>query len=220
MRTFRLIFVLAIAGFACAAGPTVAGAATFYTLNVNAAGNGSGVLHGSSIGCAPTAGKDVGPCTINENAGNSVTLTATASKGSVFDGWSGGGCSGTGACTVVMNSNITLTARFTLSRVSAPRVRNLSISSSHTTSLALTCHGPSSCVGTVQLTTTKANGGLLTAASSNYTIAAGSSRNVRLTIRGAALALAAKNHQRLRATAIVAPNGGQPQTWAVTLKFA
>jgi hypothetical protein len=138
----------------------------------------------------------------------------------VFDGWSGGGCSGTGACTVVMNRNITLTARFTLSRVSAPRVRTLSVSSSHTTSLSLTCHGPSSCVGSVQLTTTTSNGTLITAADSNYTIAAGSTRRVLLRISGRALSLAAKNHQRLRGTAIVAPNDGKPQTWAVTLKFA
>jgi Divergent InlB B-repeat domain len=220
VRSARLIFLLVIAAFVCAGGLAVAAAPTFFTLNVNAAGDGSGVIHGSSIDCAPTAGKDVGPCTINESAGNSVTLTATANRGSVFDGWSGDGCSGTGACTVVMNQNITLTARFTLSRVSAPKVRTLLVSTSHRTSLPLTCHGPGSCVGTVQLTTTTSNGTLITAASSNYTIAAGSRRSVQLTISGRALALAAKNHQRLRATAIVAPNDGQPQTWAVTLKFA
>jgi P pilus assembly chaperone PapD len=41
-----------------------------------------------------------------------VTLTATPSQGSSFTGWSGGGCSGTGACRVTLNSDQTATATF------------------------------------------------------------------------------------------------------------
>ena len=33
-----------------------------------------------------------------------VTLTATPASGSTFAGWSGGGCSGTGTCTVTLSS--------------------------------------------------------------------------------------------------------------------
>src|SRR5205807_2293496 len=40
------------------------------------------------------------------------TLTATPAAGSMFTGWSGGGCAGTGACTVTMNAATTVTAGF------------------------------------------------------------------------------------------------------------
>ena len=41
-----------------------------------------------------------------------VTLTAVADAGSVFAGWSGGGCSGTGTCTVTLTEATTVTATF------------------------------------------------------------------------------------------------------------
>ena len=44
----------------------------------------------------------------------SVTLTAAAATGSTFTGWSGAGCSGTGACTVTMDAAKNVTANFTL----------------------------------------------------------------------------------------------------------
>lgn len=42
-----------------------------------------------------------------------MTLTATADSGSTFDGWSGGGCSGTGTCIVTLSSDTAVTASFT-----------------------------------------------------------------------------------------------------------
>ncbi len=39
-----------------------------------------------------------------------VTLTAVEDAGSIFDGWSGGGCSGTGPCVITTNSDIEVTA--------------------------------------------------------------------------------------------------------------
>jgi len=45
--------------------------------------------------------------------GPPVTLTATPSGGSEFKGWSGGGCSGIGLCTVFSSPGLTVvTARF------------------------------------------------------------------------------------------------------------
>jgi uncharacterized protein (TIGR03437 family) len=71
-----------------------------FTLTATTAGNGSG-----SISANPP-----GP---SYPAGTVVTLTATPAAGSTFAGWSGA-CSGTGSCTVTMNSNEAVTAQFNL----------------------------------------------------------------------------------------------------------
>jgi hypothetical protein len=44
--------------------------------------------------------------------GTPVTLTAVADVGSTFDGWSGGGCTGTGTCMITMNTDTAVTASF------------------------------------------------------------------------------------------------------------
>ena len=49
-----------------------------------------------------------------------VTLTATPEAGSVFAGWSGGGCSDTGGCTVTVNAGTAITATFNLAAAGAP----------------------------------------------------------------------------------------------------
>ena len=41
-----------------------------------------------------------------------ITLTASPDTGSVFDGWSGSGCSGTGDCVLTMTADTTVTASF------------------------------------------------------------------------------------------------------------
>lgn len=45
-------------------------------------------------------------------AGSSVTLAATPNSGSKFLGWTGGGCSGTGECTVTVNGRVNVQAQF------------------------------------------------------------------------------------------------------------
>src|SRR5207244_8485831 len=63
-----------------------------FTLTVNKAGTGSGTVTSSP------AGIDCGTsCSADYASGTLVTLTAAASAGSTFTGWSGG-CSGTGDC--------------------------------------------------------------------------------------------------------------------------
>ncbi|HLQ65404.1 MAG TPA: FG-GAP-like repeat-containing protein, partial [bacterium] len=100
-------------------GPTTV-AATFtlqttsYTLTVNKAGTGTGTVISSetppSISCGPTCAT----ASASYPSGTVVTLTASAASGSTFAGWTGGGCTGTGPCTVTMNASTTVSATFTV----------------------------------------------------------------------------------------------------------
>jgi hypothetical protein len=72
---------------------------------VTKTGSGSGSVAGAGIDCGAT-------CTRDYDDGTEVTLTATAAPGSRFTGWTGGGCTGTGACTVTMSAARTVTASF------------------------------------------------------------------------------------------------------------
>src|SRR4029077_2977599 len=53
-------------------------------------------------------------CTNAFDYGTVVTLTATADAGSVFTGWTGAGCSGTGTCVVTVDAAHSVTATFGL----------------------------------------------------------------------------------------------------------
>jgi hypothetical protein len=77
------------------------------TLTVAKAGSGTGTVTSSP------AGLDCGAvCAYTYPPAKLVTLTASPSAGSVFSGWSGGGCSGTAPCSLVGNVPATVTATF------------------------------------------------------------------------------------------------------------
>ncbi len=78
------------------------GLAVNYSLAASTAGSGSGILSGTncSTGTYPT--------------GTTVTCTETAAAGSLFTGWSGGTCSGTGSCSFTLGSNSSVVANFSL----------------------------------------------------------------------------------------------------------
>jgi uncharacterized repeat protein (TIGR02543 family) len=89
-------------------GITVAGGSqSTFPLTVTKAGNGAGTVTSSSggINCGST-------CSATFASGALVTLSAAASSGSTFAGWSGAGCSGTSSCTVTMSTAQTVTATF------------------------------------------------------------------------------------------------------------
>jgi hypothetical protein len=71
------------------------------------AGTGSG-----SVAVSP-AGALCGSDCYSYASGTVVTLTATPGSNSTFEGWSGGGCSGTGECEIAITSNVSVTATFT-----------------------------------------------------------------------------------------------------------
>jgi Divergent InlB B-repeat domain/RTX calcium-binding nonapeptide repeat (4 copies) len=70
-------------------------------------GGGAGTVTSSPSGI--NCGAD---CTETYDHNTVVTLTAAASAGSRFSGWSGEGCSGTGTCVVTMNATRNVTATF------------------------------------------------------------------------------------------------------------
>ncbi len=76
-------------------------------LTVQKGGTGVGIVTGVGISC----GSD---CSHVASVGASITLTATPQAGSVFSGWSGGGCSGTGTCSVSLTSALSVVALFSL----------------------------------------------------------------------------------------------------------
>ena len=83
--------------------------AVLYTITVAKTGTGAGTVSGSpgSIDCGST-------CSSELVEGTKVTLTATPAEGSVFDHWSGGGCSGFGPCEVTLKGARSVKAKFTV----------------------------------------------------------------------------------------------------------
>jgi hypothetical protein len=80
-----------------------------HDLQVARAGAGSGSVSSNPAGIS--CGTD---CVESYDAHTMVTLTAVADPDSTFMGWSGGGCSGAGACVVTMDSAVSVTATFAL----------------------------------------------------------------------------------------------------------
>jgi YVTN family beta-propeller protein len=80
------------------------------TLTVVEAGTGAGLVTSkpAGINCSSTSNQCAAPFA----AGSQVTLSASASVGSSFSGWSGSGCSGTGTCQVTLSADTTVTATF------------------------------------------------------------------------------------------------------------
>jgi len=78
-----------------------------FTLTVSKSGTGNGTVTSSPAGI--NCGSD---CTEDFKVGTKITLKAKADTNSTFTGWSGGGCSGTGTCVVIMNADIAVTAAF------------------------------------------------------------------------------------------------------------
>ena len=80
--------------------------ATLYTVTVRKAGTGSGTVASSpsALNCGST-------CSASLASGSSLALSATATTGSAFTGWSGA-CTGTGSCALVIDAAKSVTATF------------------------------------------------------------------------------------------------------------
>jgi hypothetical protein len=75
-----------------------------YTLGVSLTGSGVGSVTGGGISCPSN-------CVGTYREGSLVTLSALPNGGSTFAGWSGA-CSGTGACSVILSADQSISANF------------------------------------------------------------------------------------------------------------
>ena len=71
-------------------------------LTVTTQGTGQGIVESDPAGI--TCGSGWTDCSADYDQGSLVALTATPDLGSIFSGWSGSGCIGTGECVVSMDS--------------------------------------------------------------------------------------------------------------------
>ncbi|NOY62135.1 MAG: hypothetical protein GXP10_03075 [Gammaproteobacteria bacterium] len=78
-----------------------------YPLIVSKAGGGSGTITSNPAGIA--CGVD---CAADYLSGATVTLIARVDAGSIFTGWSGGGCNGAGRCQLTMDASTSVLATF------------------------------------------------------------------------------------------------------------
>jgi hypothetical protein len=101
-------------------------------LSVTKNGTGTGTIFSdqSGINCGTS-------CIAIYSGGTVVNLTATASVGSAFAGWSGGGCSGTDTCNATLNVDRAVTATFN----KVPPTVSFTVTSSGTGSGTVTCNG-------------------------------------------------------------------------------
>jgi hypothetical protein len=86
---------------------TVNGSGSSSTLNVSKTGTGSGTVTSNTAGIS--CGND---CTETYSGPTTVTLTANPGGSSVFTGWLGGRCTGTGQCVVSVSGITNVTATF------------------------------------------------------------------------------------------------------------
>jgi hypothetical protein len=161
-------------------------------LTVTNAGTGSG-----SVTC------DGGACASTYPDGTTVTLAATAASGSTFAGFSGGGCSGTGACVVTMVADTTVTATFTANPPPPPppppaetagtaKAAATASVKSGKAALKLTCSG-GACKGTLKLTA-KVGGKNKVIGKASFSLASGASETLNVKLSGPAKQELAKGH--------------------------
>jgi hypothetical protein len=78
-----------------------------FNLSVTKAGLGAGLVTSTPEGIV--CGAD---CATSYVSGSTVNLVAGSEESSIFVGWSGGGCSGTGVCTLTITADTVVTATF------------------------------------------------------------------------------------------------------------
>ena len=134
------------------------------TVQGKGTGNGRVTSIPSGINCDLSGSDGGGECSEYFDSDTEVKLTAEEAEDSTFDGWSGGGCSGTDDCTVTMDQAHTVIATFMkIPDITIPTVTIKSPTSADTyttTSSSLSIGGTASDdVGVTQVTWANDRGG-------------------------------------------------------------
>src|SRR5262245_29205685 len=81
-----------------------------HAVTIRISGNGSGTVQSTPTGidCGGSGCSGIFP------SGTSITLHATPDAGSQFGGWTGGGCSGTDDCSVIVSGDMDIQPAFVL----------------------------------------------------------------------------------------------------------
>ncbi|MCB1606270.1 MAG: hypothetical protein KDI71_04750, partial [Xanthomonadales bacterium] len=157
-------------------------------------GTGTGTVSGPGISCTINAGGGSGDCTEAYTAGTNVTLTASATGGSTFTGWSGS-CSGASpTCNLTMSQARTATASFNAPSASSifdngfedglpPTISDVADQAidedTATVALAFTVSDPDTPPANLQVTATSSNVGLVPNLPQNLVLAgSGSNRSI------------------------------------------
>jgi hypothetical protein len=110
------------AGGLCDIGAFEAGAPPPRTLTVTTSGTGSGTVTGQGIDCGGAGHTDCSETVAN---GTSIALTATPAAGSSFTTFTGGGCGAASPCTVTMDADKSVDAKFNQTPPAPPSVTNI-----------------------------------------------------------------------------------------------
>ena len=149
---------------------------------------------GGTISGSPALSQSSGTWTqtYSTSPHQTVTLTATPNTGYSFTGWSNGPCSGTGTCTITMDSNYSITANFAINSYTVAYNGNgsdggsapASVTQNYNTTFTVSTAGTLTRTGyTFAGWNTAANGsGTAYAAGSTYTITAAGTLYAQWTI--------------------------------------
>jgi hypothetical protein len=192
-----------------------------HTLTVVKAGTGSGTVTSSPAGIECGA-----KCAAAYEEGVAVTLSAKAGSGSVFTGWSGGGCHGTKSCTLTIAADTTVTATFRRKGQSGGGAEGLAEVAptapvrAGMAALGLHCTGAGPCHGTLTLTAKIRRGKkkkrkAVVIATAPFDLAAGASTTMKVRLSKPARRIL-KKRRRLKARA----TGPGLTSSTVTLKLA
>ncbi len=105
-----------------------------HPLSVSTSGTGAGTVE-----CGTGGGPH--PCAAEYPEATVVKLTASPAAGSEFIGWTGAGCSGSGACEVTMSAARSVDARFDLAAVPPKPEYSLTVNKTGPGSGSVSCNG-------------------------------------------------------------------------------